>query len=124
MHAQISVVKDLIQKLKAVSDNKDSNLKEFIQTLERNIELSEAAARDPLAAIREEPTNIPPGESYISIGRRVHSYLKVKLEEAKLERNEMQHAVESEAFCVKTLLLLMLIISVGMLLVSYKIDHG
>lgn len=52
MQSQIFVVKDLTSKLKEVSDLKDSKVKDFIQTLERNIEVSEAAVRDPIAAVR------------------------------------------------------------------------
>lgn len=54
----------------------------------------------------------------------MQTFLKVRLDEAKIERDEMQQAVESEAFFVKILLLLLLIASVGMLLFSYRIDHG
>lgn len=110
--------------IKSAAGEKDSKLRELIETLERNIEVSENAVKDPLAAVREEPSHKQPGATYISIGRKMQTFLKVRLEEAKIERDEMQQAVESEAFFVKILLLLLLITSVGMLLFSYRIDHG
>ena len=57
--------------------------------MERNIEVSETAVKDPVAAVRAEPTNKQPGSTYISIGRRMQNYVKFRLEEAKIERDEM-----------------------------------
>lgn len=52
------------------------------------------------------------------------NYVKVRIKEDKQERIEMQKEVESEAFFGKIVILLILIVSVGMLIFSYKINHG
>jgi len=49
---------------------------------------------------------------------------KLKIKEYKQQTIDMRKEVEKEAFFFKIVILTILIVSVGMLIFSYKIDHG
>ena len=124
MNAQLKVVQDYMNKLLVQSQNKKTNNKStsaIVQLLQKNINATAMAVKDPAKTVRESSG---PENTQLRIGRRIAEHVKVRLAEDEEERLEMQHQVENDAFFAKIIGLIALILSVGMLLFSYKIDHG
>lgn len=79
------------------------------------------AVKDPTKTVKN---STGPENTLLRIGRKTAEHVKLRIAEDSEERLEMQHQVESDAFFAKIIALVALILSVAMLLASYKIDHG
>jgi hypothetical protein len=65
--------------MKANLDPKDGALSDFIQVLERNIQVTENVAKDPINAAKHEPSQKAEDQTYIQISRKMFNYMKVKI---------------------------------------------
>jgi hypothetical protein len=124
VNMQVRVVQELSNKLKEMvktqKPDKTPPIHELISVLESNLHTTKLAVNDPVRAIKEAKTL---ENTIVRKFRRMVLDTKSRLEEERKQRNELEF-YEAEAYVFRIIMLLFLIASVGMLLWSYKLEHG